>query len=133
MRECEEIAKTLKSIAEDYLCSCPECDEYYYVGDSMVIDSIFCPNCGEELEEQHFVMVQDYLSDWIDIEYTVDAERKYKGVKVMIAWGGPDIYINTNTCAIEMCWWDKKDYYPITGLVTDMVDEMFQDIYEGGM
>lgn len=47
----------------------------------------------------------DYLQDVLDIEYTVTSDKKYIGARVLVAFGGPNIWINTRTKTVEGYWW----------------------------
>jgi hypothetical protein len=50
----------------------------------------------------------DYLSDVLDIEYTVSGRGDYLGARVLVAFGGPNIWINTRTNTVEGYWWGDK-------------------------
>ena len=50
----------------------------------------------------------DYLIDVLDIEYIVNGNREYIGARVLVAFGGPNIWINTRTNTIEGYWWGDK-------------------------
>jgi hypothetical protein len=47
----------------------------------------------------------DYLSDVLDIEYIVNSKKEYLGARVLVAFGGPNIWINTRTKQVEGYWW----------------------------
>lgn len=47
----------------------------------------------------------DYLQDALDIEYIVNSEGDYLGARVLVAFGGPNIWINTRTSMVEGAWW----------------------------
>jgi hypothetical protein len=47
----------------------------------------------------------DYLQDALDIEYIVNSKREYLGARVLVAFGGPNIWINTRTKQVEGYWW----------------------------
>lgn len=49
--------------------------------------------------------VYDYLEDVLDIEYIVNSKGEYLGAKVLVAFGGPNIWINTRTKQVEGYWW----------------------------
>jgi hypothetical protein len=49
--------------------------------------------------------VYDYLKDALDIEYIVSSKKEYLGARVLIAFGGPNIWINTRTKTVEGYWW----------------------------
>jgi hypothetical protein len=69
----------------------------------------------------------DYLSDVLDIEYTVNGRGEYLGARVLVAFGGPNIWINTRTKTIEGYWWGDKafaDYEDSMGL-DDALEEFW--------
>lgn len=49
----------------------------------------------------------DYLQDALDIEYIVNKDRDYLGARVLVAFGGPNIWINTRTKLVEGYWWGE--------------------------
>ena len=52
----------------------------------------------------------DYLEDVLDIQYIVTSEKRYIGARVLVAFGGPNIWINTQTKTIEGYWWDESAF-----------------------
>jgi hypothetical protein len=70
----------------------------------------------------------DYLQDALDIEYIVASDRKtYLGARVLVAFGGPNIWINTRTKTVEGHWWG--DSY--TEAYTDRIglDEALEELF----
>jgi hypothetical protein len=47
----------------------------------------------------------DYLTDALDIEYIVNSKGEYLGARVLVAFGGPNIWVNTRTNTVEGQWW----------------------------
>jgi len=48
----------------------------------------------------------EYLSDALDIEYIISSDRKtVLGARILVAFGGPNIWINTRTKQVEGYWW----------------------------
>ena len=47
----------------------------------------------------------DYLQDALDIEYIVNSKREYLGARVLVAFGGPNIWIDTRRGIVEGFWW----------------------------
>lgn len=60
---------------------------------------------GEENEYGDTQSVYDYLQDVLDIEYIVNSKGEYLGARVLVAFGGPNIWINTRTKQVEGYWW----------------------------
>jgi hypothetical protein len=54
----------------------------------------------------------EYLSDALDIEYIVTGKREVLGARVLVAFGGPNIWINTRTKQVEGFWWSDKCIMP---------------------
>lgn len=52
----------------------------------------------------------DYLEDALDIEYIVNSKGEYLGARVLVAFGGPNIWVNTRTKTVEGHWWGDSAY-----------------------
>ena len=64
---------------------------------------------GEELNSDNEEMSAfDYLQDALDIEYIVNSKREYLGARVLVAFGGPNIWVNTRTKRVEGYWWGES-------------------------
>lgn len=50
----------------------------------------------------------DYLQDALDIEYIVNGKGAYLGARVLVAFGGPNIWVNTRTGTVEGAWWADR-------------------------
>lgn len=59
----------------------------------------------EERENGEAMSGFDYLQDALDIQYIVNGKREYLGARVLVAFGGPNIWINTQTKTVEGYWW----------------------------
>lgn len=46
----------------------------------------------------------DLISGALDIEFKVNADREYKSGEVLLGFGGPNIWIDTNTKSIRGAW-----------------------------
>lgn len=65
---------------------------------------------GESMEEHldwcdERPSAYDYLTDVLDIEYVVSSSREYLGARILVAFGGPNIWINTRNEQVEGHWW----------------------------
>jgi hypothetical protein len=71
----------------------------------------------------------DYLQDALDIEYIVASDRKtLLGARVLVAFGGPNIWVNTRTNTVEGHWWGESasaTFEDSIGL-QDALEELFQ-------
>ena len=50
----------------------------------------------------------DYLQSALDIEWILCSNRQYLGARVLVAFGGPNIWINTRTNTVEGYWWGDQ-------------------------
>lgn len=47
----------------------------------------------------------DYLSDALDINWILNNDRTYRGARVLVAFGGPNIFVDTERGIVEGFWW----------------------------
>ena len=53
----------------------------------------------------------DYLSDALDIEWVISSDKQtLLGARVLVAFGGPNIWINTKTGTVEGYWWNESAF-----------------------
>ena len=83
LRQCEMIAKQIETGDYDF-----EPGEYEY------------PCAG------------DYLSDALSIEYVTDSNGDYRGALVLVAFGGPNIWIDTRWKEVRGAWWGDSCIVP---------------------
>lgn len=67
-------------------------------------------NEGRDIDNEGEFSAFDYLQDALDIEYIVNGKGEYLGARVLVAFGGPNIWINTRTKTIEGYWWNDKAF-----------------------
>ena len=87
---------------------------------------------GEELFAGDVYPVSwfDWLGDdEYDIEYTIGGDKEYRSVRIMIACGGPNIYINTKSGDVELYWWGESARYPMSSDVVNMIDSMYEELF----
>lgn len=54
----------------------------------------------------------DYLSDALEIEYVRDGQGNYRGAIVLVAFGGPNIWIDTRWKCVRGAWWGESCTIP---------------------
>lgn len=70
----------------------------------------------------------DYLESILDIEYIVNGKAEYLGARVLVSFGGPNIWINTKTQTVEGYWWNDRAeaYYDQDNLgLDDCLNELW--------
>ena len=77
------------------------------------------------------VSLWDYFEDSIyNIEYRVP--NRYDdpvSVCVMVACGGPNIYLDTASGKVELYWWNESGEYPMRRETVDAIDEYMTELY----
>lgn len=71
----------------------------------------------------------NYFDDVFDIEYTVNASKEYVAVRLLVAYGGPNIYINTKSGDVELYWWTDTARYPMDRDVINEIDAIFEEYF----
>ena len=64
-----------------------------------------CVDCGETLGP---ISGFDYLNDALDIEYTIGSDGSYRGARVLVTFGGPNIWVDTLHNRVEGHWWSES-------------------------
>jgi hypothetical protein len=72
----------------------------------------------------------DYFDEYYNLDYVIDCNLEYTACRVMVACGGPNIYINTWDKCVELYWWTESGKAYLPGYVCDYIDEYFSEIYE---
>lgn len=123
---CKHIALELDEIAKGNTLKCWECGEIYTAEDS---DEPHCPNCGSEELDNDYYGLWDYFEDALDIEYTVDSDKNYKSVRIMVTCGGPNIFVNTKTGRVELYWWNESAHYDLDPDTVEAIDALFSEVF----
>ena len=90
-----------------------------------IADSITNPVDNSEHGEQ--ASVASWMDGVYDIRYIVDREKRYMAAELMVAGGGPTIWVNLDTKYIEGYWGGDKVLEPfIDNLgLDDYCEEMY--------
>lgn len=77
------------------------------------------------------VSVFDYFADCLDIEYRVSSphDTEPRSVCIMVACGGPNIYVDTASQAVELYWWGDRASYPISNAAATEIDAAFTELW----
>ena len=126
---CKRIALELEEYYNGNIYRCPECGEMF---SSTEETPTTCPSC-HHIEEEEYGFDQcslyDYFDDVLDIEYRIGYNKEYRSVKILIAFGGPNIYIDTATKHVELYWWGDDASFRIDTDVCGEIDNIFEEYY----
>lgn len=122
--QCQRLADRLEAFAEGKLYDSEEGE--------MVSQSEIDWD-AEDFQEDRYLSLYDYLMDnyGIKIKTDIQGDTMYS-CEICLAWGGPGIYIDTGTGAVEGYWWgDRATVYlseEACRMIDETVDEM-RDLY----
>jgi len=81
----------------------------------------------EETGEKRTETAHDWMEDVYDIRYTVDREKRYMGAELLVAGGGPTVWVNLNTKEVEGYWGCDKVTYPFYDNIG--LDDYLEELY----
>ena len=90
-----------------------------------------CKNIAEDIPDSNVSRPSEGASEWMedvyDIRYLVDREKKYLCCELMVAGGGPTIWVNTWTREVEGYWGGDKVVEPFIDNIglDDYNEEMY--------
>ena len=110
---CESIRNTLEALAFG---------KYYDTEDGCIVDEI--PE--DDDSEDRYVDLEGYLNDNLGVKITTDLEGAMYSCEICFASGGPAIYADTSTNAVEGYWWGRR----YTASMDTKVSEKIEKIVE---
>lgn len=134
---CKYIAEQIEAYYNGDVYKCPECGEVFTTCEAIDLDNdeIRCPNCENTSIDSEFEILGlwDYFDDYLNLEYRIESDRRtVRSVQIMVTCGGPNIYIDTASKAVELYWWSDRADYPLSYEVCNAIDEMFQELWDMG-
>ena len=92
-----------------------------------------CKNIAEEITKGTREVpdgespASEYMEHVYDIRYIVDREKRYYSAELLVAGGGPTIWVNLNTGYVEGFWGGDKVEQPFTDNLG--LDDYCEDMY----
>ena len=131
---CKSIAEDLEKYVNGEMCCCSKCgetfewDSEYYDEEN---DVYTCQHCGatSDCDEMYTLSLYDYFNEYFDIEYRCDGSKNYRSVCIMVACGGPNIYIDTGSKNVELYWWTESGRYSLSRDVVAAIDEWAEEMW----
>ena len=81
----------------------------------------------EETGEKRTETASDWMEDVYDIRYIVDRGKCYLGAELMVAGGGPTVWVNLDTKYVEGYWGGDKVLVPFSDNLG--LDEYCEEMY----
>jgi hypothetical protein len=82
-----------------------------------------------ETESEEGCNAYDYLSSALDFQWIVQNDLTFIGARILVAFGGPNIWIDTSKKKIEASWWGDRAsaYYSEDPMgIQECVEELYQ-------
>lgn len=129
-----EIAESLELIADGDAYTCPHCGELIDRNDlpedvDPDYDECVCPCCGHSVDLEQTDMFGWLFANSYGTTYTVDDDLDYRACRVMVACGGPNIYVDTFTEQVQLYWWGDSATYDLTRATANAIDECGEELY----
>ena len=73
------------------------------IANQLTDGAIDCYSSDDDCEPSAF----DWLNNALDIEYIVTGKGEYLGARVLVAFGGPNIWVDTRKGIVDGFWWGQ--------------------------
>ena len=106
-------------------------DEFAKEDGSLYREGIYIMPDGVEIpeDELEIATIGDYFDDFYDVDYVVGSDKKYKACRVLVAYGGPNIYIDTWKQEVQLERWGEHAEAYIPDDLCEQIDEFFEMLY----
>ena len=55
-----------------------------------------------------------FMEDALDIQYIINQDKTYRGARILVAFGGPNIWVNTQDGTVDGYWGTDKVHWHYT-------------------
>jgi len=73
-----------------------------------IVRGIEEPDEDELNEDGEPYTAMDYVSEALDIEYIIGSDSSYRGAMLLVAFGGPNVWVDTKRNTVEGYWWGSE-------------------------
>lgn len=133
---CKHIANELEKVVNGDVYHCPECGQLIEWRNGQYNDeneSYTCQECNATFDECELeaASIYDYFeNDVYDVEFHIGSDKQFRSVKIMVACGGPNIYIDTADAMIKLYWWTEYAEYPLSYAAREAINEWAEEWYQ---
>lgn len=82
-----------------------------------------------QITEAEPLCLYDLFQDAIDVQFNFDSRNNIENVRILVAWGGPYIWIDTEQKNVLLYWWDNSAEYPIDPETLEAVRDWARDLF----
>jgi hypothetical protein len=118
---CKNIAEKLGLFASGYV---------YDNEEGKMVDKDEIVNEDGEYDEDRYEDLYQYLfEDNLGIKILTSLDGSdYFGAEICVAWGGPNIYIETRDSYVKGYWGSDQVEYPLSYTVRDRIDDEIEEL-----
>ena len=132
---CKSIRERLEGYYNGEYYQCPECGEIVHIPDldDTKLDECFRLPCGcaiEDYDDLYSLSVYSFFDDRFDTIYYFGEDGDMRGVRILIAFGGPNIYVDTYRKTVELFWWTETATVDLEQELCEDITEIFEDMYK---
>lgn len=81
-----------------------------------------------ELDDNRYTDLYNYIADNLGIKITTSLDGSdYFGADICVAWGGPNIYIETSDSYVRGYWGSDRAEYPLSYSACDKINDIIDD------
>lgn len=129
---CKRIAEELEKYIDGNIYRCPVCGERCTVEEEENEngETVYKCSCGCVSEyEPEQLGLYDWAEDILDIEFRCSSKKEYRSTRIMVAWGGPNIYIDTAAEEVQLYWWTDRASYMISRDAAIALDDWAEEYF----
>ena len=99
-------------------------DQCKHIADDISNPKISKDDGGEAIELQ---TAHEWMENVYDIIWITNRDHEYQGAKLLVAGGGPNIWVNMNTHEVEGYWWGDHCKVPFVDNLG--LDEYLEELH----
>lgn len=132
---CRHIRNELEKYYNGEVYRCPNCNEIIHISsaDGLLTTtfgtSLPCDCVIEDADDLEQLSLYDYFNDVFDVVYYIGGDKEVRGVRLMVACGGPNVYIDTFRKTVELYWWTEYETVDLHSDLCEEITEQFAQIY----
>ena len=106
-------------------------DEFAKEKGCLYREGVYIMPDGEQIaaEDLEVATIDHYFDDFYDVDYIVGSDKHYKACRVLDAFGGPNVYIDTWEKQVQLFWWSNTATVDIPKDLCMVIDDFFEVLY----
>lgn len=94
---------------------------------------LMCDAYAEDVDNGKFIkdLKSDDYASVLDHRYVIDYDGAYRSVHLLVAFGGPNIWICTDTMEVNGYWGSDRVTSWFGRSASDEIDDFYEDLYNG--